>query len=389
MDIKAIGKKYVDYVVEMRRWFHKYPELSNQEFETQKKIIEELEKMGIEYEKVAGTGVLATIKGKSPGKTVLLRSDMDALEVTEALDVEFKSQNEGVMHACGHDNHMSMLLGAAQILKDIKDELKGEVKLIFQPAEEVAQGALRVLEETDLANTCDAVFGMHVWGELPSGMINIEAGPRMAAAGVFDIKVKGVSGHGSTPHACKDALVCAAAIVMNLQTIVSRMSNPMNPLVVTTGTFNSGTRFNIIAGDAHLTGTTRCYDDDLMQMTEDAILRIAKDTADAYGMEVEVSHQVLTKTTKNDPKVTEIAKAAAVKLYGEESLMDFPKATASEDFSFFQDKIPGVFAFLGTYDESIDAIYSNHHQRYTMDEKNLERGMNLFAQFTYDYLNEA
>ena len=254
MGMKEVAEKYSDYQVEMRRWFHNNAEVSEKEYETAKKIREELDKMGVEWEHCGlETSTLATIKGAKPGKTVLLRGDIDALSVTEETGLPFASKTKGVMHACGHDCHISMLLTAARILNDMKDELCGTVKLAWQSSEEVATGAKAMVEDGALDGV-DACFAMHVWGNVPAGHISCDAGPRMGAARMFEIDVQGNSGHGAQPDLAVDAIVAGSAIVGSLQTIVSRKLAPAEPAVVTVGTFNAGERWNVIAGSAKLTG---------------------------------------------------------------------------------------------------------------------------------------
>ena len=226
--VRELAEKYHDYVVTMRREFHENPEPSLKEERTCKRICEELEKMGIPYKVVAGTGVVGTIKGAKPGKTVGLRGDIDALTVLEFNDIPYKSKVEGIMHACGHDAHAAGLLGAAKILNELKGELCGEVRLLFQPAEETADGAKAMIKDGCLEGI-DSILGIHVWSGLPLGKVSIEAGPRMAAAGIFQFKVTGKGGHGAMPNGGVDAGVAAASILLNLQSIVSRELSPIAP----------------------------------------------------------------------------------------------------------------------------------------------------------------
>ena len=262
MDVKALAKNVKDYVIDLRREFHMYPERSGEEFRTSQRVKEELDKLGIPYTTAGGTGVIGIIKGEKPGKTVALRADMDALEVYEKNDIPYKSKTDGLMHACGHDGHTAMLLGAAKVLSMIKNELKGCVKLFFQPAEEIAQGALKMIDDGAMEGV-DSVFAIHLWSGLPMGKISVEAGPRMAAVDVFDITVNGKGGHGSAPHEGVDALVAASDIVMALQTIVSRELSPLEPVVVTVGKLVAGTRFNVLASEAKLEGTNRYFNQKL------------------------------------------------------------------------------------------------------------------------------
>ncbi|MGL5759972.1 MAG: amidohydrolase, partial [Cetobacterium sp.] len=244
--IKKLVEQNKNYIINMRREFHKYPEPSFQEFRTSKRIQEELTKMEIPFKVIAGTGIVGFINKGKKGKKIILRADMDALQVQECTGVEYCSVNNGLMHACGHDGHSAMLLGAAKVLNEIKDTLVGEVRLFFQPAEEIAQGALKMLEEESI-DDADGCFAIHLWSDLPFGKVSVEAGPRMASADIFEIIVNGKGGHGSLPHQTIDAVVVGSALIMNLQSIVSREISPLESSVVTVGSFHSGTRFNVIA----------------------------------------------------------------------------------------------------------------------------------------------
>ena len=337
-------KSCIDYVIKMRREFHKFPEVSFKEYETSKRIKKELEDMGIPYKVIGGTGVVAEIKGGKPGKTIALRADIDALQVTEENEVPYASQVKGVMHACGHDGHAAMLLGAAKILSEIKDELKGNIKLLFQPTEELGAGAKKLIEEGAMQGV-DRFFGMHLWEELETGKISIDAGPKMAAVGVLKIDIIGKSGHGSLPHQGVDAIVVGSAIVQNLQSIVSRQLDPMTPAVLSIGTFNAGTKFNIIAGKASLEGTTRIFDSYLIEELPKKIKRCAEKIADSYGAQVTVEHNWATKVVENHPVVSnEIAKIVE-KRWGENALTSCNKTTIGEDASFFMEKAGKYFCF--------------------------------------------
>ena len=388
MNVKELGKKYKDYVIELRREFHMYPESSFEEFRTSKRVKEELDKMGIPYESLAGTGVLATLKGDKPGKTVALRADMDALEIQETNDVEYKSKNDGKMHACGHDAHTSMLLGAAKMLSENKDSINGTIMFIFQPAEEVAGGAKKMIEESDFLDNVDSVFGIHVWSDLETGKVSVDAGPRMASADFFDIKVTGRAGHGSMPHQTVDAVVVGSAIVMNLQSFVSREMSPLDSVVLSIGSFHSGTRFNIIAGEAVLSGTSRCFSPEIREQFPIAIERIAKSTAEAYRATAELDYTHGTPPTINDEESALIAQGSVTKLLGESGNISMPKTTGGEDFSFFLEKVPGAFAFVGVRNDEKNANFPHHHDKFNIDEDGLEIGSNLYAQYALDFLNK-
>lgn len=387
MEIKELSQKYKQYVIDMRREFHMHPELSMQEKRTAGRIMEELTKMGIPCVPMAGTGVLGIIKGSHEGKTIALRADIDALEITEKNDVPYKSQVDGVMHACGHDAHAAMLLGAAGILNDMKDELKGTVKLMFQPGEEVAKGAKKMIEEGALDGV-DEVFGMHVMGNIPTGRIAIGAGARMASADVFKITVKGKGGHGSMPHLAVDAVLTASAIVMNLQSIASREVSPMDTVVVSVGKLASGTRFNIIADEAVMEGTTRCFSYEVRDKLPEMMKRIIKSTAETYRAEAELEYNFLTAPTINHEVSTERARKSIEKIMSADAVMELPKVAGSEDFSEYLEKVPGTFAIVGTANEAKNTCFTNHHPQFDIDEDMLEKGAALHAQYSVDFLNE-
>ena len=387
MNVRDITKKYKDYIIEKRRYFHMNPEPSFNEYDTSKVVQEELTKIGIPFEIFAKTGIIATIKGKNPGKTVLLRADMDALEVCEKNNVSYRSQKEGLMHACGHDGHIAMLLGAAHVLNEIKNDISGEIKLFFQPAEEIAKGAKAVIEESKITDSIDAAFAIHLWQGVPVGKISLESGARMAAADLFSIKVKGKSGHGSMPHETIDAVVVASAIVMNLQHLVSRNTNPLDTLVVTVGKLTAGTRHNIIAGEALLEGTIRSFSDEVWKKIPEQIERVVKNTAAAYNAEAEIDLVRATPPLVNNQDISDILKASAEKLYGEEVVTKYEKTPGGEDFAYFTQAVPGALAFVGIRNDEKGINSPHHNETFDMDEEALEMGANLYAQFAIDFLN--
>ena len=387
MNVRDITKKYKDYIIEKRRYFHMNPEPSFNEYDTSKVVQEELTKIGIPFEIFAKTGIIATIKGQNPGKTVLLRADMDALEVCEKNNVSYRSQKEGLMHACGHDGHIAMLLGAAHVLNEIKNDISGEIKLLFQPAEEIAKGAKAMIEESKIIDSIDAAFAIHLWQGVPVGKISLESGARMAAADLFSIKVKGKSGHGSMPHETIDAVVVASAIVMNLQHLVSRNTNPLDTLVVTVGKLTAGTRHNIIAGEALLEGTIRSFSDEVWKKVPEQIERVVKNTAAAYDAEAEIDLVRATPPLVNNQDISDILKASAEKLYGEEVVTKYEKTPGGEDFAYFTQAVPGALAFVGIRNDEKGINSPHHNETFDMDEEALEMGANLYAQFAIDFLN--
>ena len=392
MDIRALAEKYEGYIIEQRRWFHAHPELSWEEFGTTDHIQEELEKMGLEVHRFEGRpGCTAMIYGGKavPGaKTVALRADIDALPVEEKTGLPFASENPGVMHACGHDNHMAMLLGAAKILCEVKDELEGNVKLLFQAAEETCFGAEYYVQQGVLDGV-DAIYGQHIWAGLEAPYLNVQPGVRMASCDNFTITVEGSSTHGSTPHLGTDAIVAAASIIMNIQTYVSRNNDPLNPLVVTVGKIDGGQRFNILANKVVMEGTCRTFSRKTLETIDKDLERIAANTAAAFGASASLEYQHLTTPVINDHEdLNRIARNAVIKLYGEEGLGHLPTMMGSEDFAFFMEEVPGVFGFIGSRDPEQGYIYTNHHEKYSVPEEVLQRGAAMHAQFALDFLTE-
>ena len=392
MDIRALAEKYEGYIIEQRRWFHAHPELSWEEFGTTDHIQEELEKMGLEVHRFEGRpGCTAMIYGGKavPGaKTVALRADIDALPVEEKTGLPFASENPGVMHACGHDNHMAMLLGAAKILCEVKDELEGNVKLLFQAAEETCFGAEYYVQQGVLDGV-DAIYGQHIWAGLEAPYLNVQPGVRMASCDNFTITVEGSSTHGSTPHLGTDAIVAAASIIMNIQTYVSRNNDPLNPLVVTVGKIDGGQRFNILANKVVMEGTCRTFSRKTLETIDKDLERIAANTAAAFGASASLEYQHLTTPVINDHEdLNRIARNAVIKLYGEEGLGHLPTMMGSEDFAFFMEEVPGIFGFIGSRDPEQGYIYTNHHEKYSVPEEVLQRGAAMHAQFALDFLTE-
>ena len=389
MDIRALAEKYEGYIIEQRRWFHAHPELSWEEFGTTDHIQEELEKMGLEVHRFEGRpGCTAMIYGGKavPGaKTVALRADIDALPVEEKTGLSFASENPGVMHACGHDNHMAMLLGAAKILCEVKDELEGNVKLLFQAAEETCFGAEYYVQQGVLDGV-DAIYGQHIWAGLEAPYLNVQPGVRMASCDNFTITMEGSSTHGSTPHLGTDAIVAAASIIMNIQTIVSRNNDPLNALVVSIGEIHGGQRFNILANKVVMEGTCRTHSREMRGKIEPLLRRICEDTAAAFGAKAELKYDAFPSPVINDhDDLNQIAHDAAVKLYGEEGIKEMPRVMGSEDFAYFMDVVPGIFGFLGSRDAEHQA--SNHNDCYDVPEDVLKRGAAMHAQFAADYLS--
>ncbi|HKM00606.1 MAG: amidohydrolase [Tissierellia bacterium] len=386
--IKNLAEKYTDYIIEQRRFFHTIPELSLNEVETTAKLVEELKKMDMEVITFPDyNGCIGIIKGAKPGKTVMLRADIDALPVKEQTGLPFASTN-GNMHACGHDTHIAMQLGAAKILSDLKKEIKGTVKLLFQSGEEVALGA-KYYANNGYLDDVDAVYGTHIWSEVEAGKFNLESGERMASCDTFKITVEGTSAHGSAPNLGNDALYAAASIVMNIQSYVSRRKDPLNAAVVTVGTMNGGQRFNIIANHIEMEGTTRTFNKEIRNLMEDELRKIVENTAIALGVTAKLEYSYLTDPIINEHvNLNSLVQNAAVKLYGEDVLAPMTKLMGAEDFSHLMAKVPGFYGFIGCYNEKIGAIHNNHSEFFLVDESTLPMGSALAAQFAYDFLNQ-
>lgn len=382
MDFRAMSKEVAPEVIELRHDFHQHPEASMAEFRTTDRIAEELDKMGIPYRRFDPTGLIATIQGGQPGKTVALRADIDALSITETADVPFKSQNEGFMHACGHDTHAAMLLGAAMILNKIKDQLKGTVKLLFQPAEEVATGAKLAIAQGALEGV-DMIFGIHIAGQVPAGVVAICPGSSCSAADIFKIKIIGSAGHGAQPEATRDATVAAAALVMNLQTIVSRELPPTQPVVVTVGKLVSGSRFNIVSGEAYMEGTCRSFDPELHHKLPGIMERIAKETAATFRCEAEVEYHMMTEPLVNDPEALDLVKQATAKIVDKPEMLVISKPQmGAEDFAEYSVHTQAAFAMVGGGSKE-----PNHSDHIVFDEDSFRTGVALHCQVAYDYLN--
>ena len=387
MDFKNILAEQEKYVLDLRREFHMHPETSWNEKRTSKRIKEELAKIGISYQEYADTGVAAVIKGSNAGKTAALRADMDALKVEEKTDLEFKSKNEGIMHACGHDGHTAMLLGTARALYEIRDQLAGNVKLIFQPAEEMVQGAAKMVEEGVLDDV-DGIMGIHLWADLPTGKINVEAGPRMASGDYVIVEFTGKGGHGSMPHQGVDPIVMASSFVLDSQAILSRETNSLDPVVLTFGKMKSGSRFNVIPDKAEIVGTLRCFSEKTRVQASKAIKRYAEKTAKAYRGEAEVTIQKGTPPTINDQRAAEIARSAAQKIIAAEDLIAMDKTTGSEDMAYYLREVPGVIAFVGAGFEDEEQNYPHHNSKFKINEDSLKTGTSLYFNFALEFLRQ-
>lgn len=368
-------------LIEIRRKIHQSPELGFKEEKTSQLICEKLKDLGIKFRASVGkTGVIGIIEGLQGEKVVGLRADMDAIPVQEEADVPYASQNPGVMHACGHDAHVACVLGAAALLVSLRNQFKGRVKLVFQPAEEIDLGAKAMMEEGVLESPRpDAFFALHVDPDLLYGTIGVREGPLMAALDTIGISVSGKGGHIAMPHKCIDAIVAASALVMNLQTSVSRNTDPIKPVVVSIGTFNAGQSENNIASRADLTGTVRTLDPDIHRTIPDIIERICKNTAATFGAGISMEYRRMLPPLVNSKEMTALVAESCDALLGHESVMETPISMGGDDFAFFLKEVPGCYFRLGTKNPSSEMIHSLHNDRFELDEQSLHLGAAILA----------
>ena len=375
-------------VVEWRRHFHMYPEVSGKEVETSLYIQKELSAMGIPFETgFFQNAVLGVIEGAKPGKTIALRADMDALPVTEQTGLPFASKHEGVMHACGHDSHMAILLGAAAVLSKLKDHIAGQVKLVFQPAEEEAAiGGGRNFVASGKLDDVSEIYGLHVWPELPVGVVGLRPGNLMAASDRFYVHIKGKSTHAAQPHNGTDALVMAAHFIIDVQTLVSRETDPMENVVCTIGLMKAGTRYNVGVEDAYLEGTVRTYTPALRDKMERRLGEILKGLDVMFGTKSELNYVRGHSATINTPEKIRFLQKIGKSYLGEDAVVEpqFPSMCA-EDFSSYLQKIPGAFMWLGTGKEGTPAL---HNASFAIDESILPLGVTMEAAAVLEALGE-
>lgn len=391
MDVKALALGEKDYIIAQRHYLHAHPELSTKEFATTEHIIEELKKMGIEVITFPNTtGCVGVIKGEKPGKTVMLRADIDALPIQEEdLSKSYASKVPGVMHACGHDCHTAMLLGAGRILSRNRQLLRGTVKLLFQMGEEIGTESRHYVEAGALEGV-DAIFGQHIWALLPAGRANFADGERMACSDRFTITIQGKAAHGSAPHEGSDGIIAAAAIVMGLQTLVSRRNNPQNSFVLTVGMMNGGTQSNIIAEKVELVGTTRTFNKVFRKELPAMIEEVAKEIAKGYGCTADSTYFFGPAPLINEhEELNETARSAVLKIMGEDALIPFDKQMGAEDFSVYMENTPGVFGFLGCQNKAKGICCVHHHPAFEVDEDVMPFGAGIYAQFAIDYLAKS
>ena len=382
-------KDVAEQLVLDRRHLHMHPELGFEEVETAKFVAERLRAHGLEVRTgVAKTGVVGLLRGGRPGKTVLLRADMDALPIQEENEVEYKSKNAGVMHACGHDGHTAILLGAARVLSERRGKLAGNVKFVFQPCEERPPGgAIKMIEEGVLEGPkVDAAFGLHLAQTRPAGVVGARPGPIAAAADMFRLEITGKGGHAAYPHLCVDAALVAAHVMVALHQIVSREVKPTEPAVITVGMIQAGTAPNVIPETALLRGTVRTYDRELRQYLARRVEEVAREVARAMRAECVCTYDFGYPAVVNEPAMTDFVREVAREVIGEERLEEGEQSMGGEDFAYFLEHVPGCFFNLGTRNEERGLIWGHHHPRFDVEEAALPTGVDMFVRIVERYL---
>lgn len=380
MDIKKRANEIFEELVEIRRELHMYPELSEREYETADRICKYLDKWGIEYKKgIASTGVVAIIRGKEGGRTVAARADIDALPVVELNDIPYKSRNEGVMHACGHDIHTAIHLGVARLFKEMEDRFRGNVKIFFQPAEETIGGARRMIEEGCLKDPdVDYILALHVMPSLGVGNIEIKYGKQNAATNEFTITIRGKSSHAAYPEESVDPIVVAAYVITALQTLVSRNISPLNSVVLSLGKINGGTKNNVIPGEVTMSGTLRTLDEETREYAKKRIIEIVENTARAYGAKALVEFEEGYPALINDDEVVDLLKETAEDILGADKVhfREFPSMGA-DDFSYYLQKTKGAYYNLGCGNKEKGWARPLHSSKFMADEESIKIGLIL------------
>ncbi len=373
--IERVDEDLEQQLVLWRRHLHAHPELSFQEHETTALIADLLQQWDIPFERPLATGVVAKIHGAKPGPTVAVRCDIDALPIQEENAFDFASTTPGHMHACGHDGHTAILLGLAKILSDVRNEIHGEIRLLFQPAEEVVESGARHFIEQGVLTGVDAIVGLHLMSDLSVGKISLRSGAIMASMDEFTITVVGSGGHGAFPHQTRDALVIAASLVGELQTLVSRRVDPLQPAVVSVGAFHAGTVFNVISGRAELCGTVRTLSESVRDLLESETKNIATQHAAALGAVATTTYRRGSPSLVNDESLIELLRPAAVATVSEKMVVSMAPIMGGEDFAHYTRIVPGAFAFIGARNPDVGADHPHHHPRFTIDETALPIGL--------------
>ncbi len=390
--IKETSNRIFPKLVRLRRELHQIPELSFNEFKTSERVAKQLRNLRIRVKTgVAKTGVVGLLNGKKRGKTVALRADMDALPIIEQTNLPYKSKSKGLMHACGHDAHMACVIGAAMILSELKDELSGNVKFIFQPSEESPPGGAKPMIQAGVLRNpkVDGIFGLHCDSAIPVGRVGVKEGPFMAQADSFDLTITGISGHGARPHDGVDAIVTSAQVIQALQTIASRKIDPVQPVVISVGKIQGGTKRNIICDRVVLEGTARSLNKQVAGRIPRLLKEITAGITHGAGASFELNFIPGYPVLINDPQATDLARATIASMFGKLAIFEITKPLmGAEDFAYFLEKVPGTFLRLGTRNPQKGAIYPWHHPKFTVDEDAMKVGASVLAGLALDFLNQ-
>lgn len=378
------AKDHFDYMVQTRRYLHKNPEISFREYDTTEYIVHELKKLGIKSDRPLETGCIGVIEGKKSERSVALRADIDALAMEEEGDhkKEFMSERPGAAHCCGHDAHTANLLGVANILTEMQDEIEGKVLLVFQPAEEKLPGGGKVMLDSGILQShgVQKIFGLHTYPYLEPGKVGTKAGPLMAGTNEFEIDIIGQGGHAAAPHQAVDPIVIAANIISQFQTVVSRTLDPTEPAVVTVGKITGGSAHNVIPEKVSILGTVRTFSDDVTNAIHERMESIVKGVTESMGGSYRANFQLGYPPVLNDEESTNLLLNSARSLLGDEGVYEMSRPImAGEDFAFYQQEIPGAFFYLGSGSEEADSKWSWHHPKYNVDEKCFLTGASLMA----------
>lgn len=385
VNVKELVQKHKEQIVGIRRELHQIPEPAYTEKKTSARVADHLKTAGLDVQTgIAKFGVVGLLRTERHGPTLMIRADMDALPVTEQTGLSFSSTHAGAMHACGHDAHMAMVLGAALVLSKMKDKLKGNIKFIFQPAEEGPGGAKPMIEEGVMENPIvDYAVGCHLWPGSPEGTIGVKAGPIMAAMNRFDIRIIGSEGHGAMPHLCVDALEVGTQVVNALQRIVSRHMNPLKPTVVSVGAFHAGKAFNIIPGEAELCGTTRTFDLEIWNTWEPRIRKILQGVCDSMGARFELKFDFGYPPTINDPFMADLVRRCAEEVVGPDKVLEPEPTMGGEDMSYYLQRAKGCFFFLGVGRPGCAPL---HNARFDFNEDVLLIGIETYCRVALQLL---
>ncbi len=387
VNLNQLAEETKEQVIAWRRHLHQNPELSFHEEKTSQFIYDTLQSFGnLEITRPTKTSVVARLIGAEPGKTLAIRADMDALPIQEENTFEFASQNPGVMHACGHDGHTAMLLGTAKILSSLKDQIKGEVRFLFQHAEELFPGGAEEMVEAGVMDGVDLVIGTHLWSPIEKGKVGVVYGSMMASPDTFWITVNGKGGHAALPHQTIDSIAVAAQVVTNLQHIVSRNTDPLDSLVISVTQFVAGTTHNVIPGSVKLWGTVRSFDRTLRESIPAKMERVVKGITEAHEATYDFKYEFGYRPVINDNEVTAVIEETVREVFGEEALDMMRPNMGGEDFSAFMEKAPGCYFYVGAGNEEQGITYPHHHERFTIDEDALEIGVKTFLHATFKFL---